>query len=483
MPADDERSSATGPDTVEPAGSRGSQLRARLVPAAIVLAPLMLIAWCFWPGHMSGDTLAQIGQADSGHYTNQHAPILMALWHPFFGLGVGPGWILALQLVVFGLACYLLLRSVLRPVPAAVGTAALCMSPVVFGMLGYLSRDVWFTELTLLTFACVARAAADPVNRRRWVVAALAAGWLTLASRQNAAAAVFLAFAVLAGLLVADRWGPASPTSPRVLRTGPRRVVTAIVAGLVATVALMASQVAVNAAIGVEDVNPEQYLMIYDVAALSHQDHENFFPKDVMPARSMATVDRFWSVDSVNPYLFSPDRPIATPLPPKAVEHLRTAWVDRITGDPLGYLKERGQLMLRQLAIGRRATFIYHPAIDANSFGYVVKHAEADRQARDYVEGFADENLDGGVLYPLWLYLIAGVVAGAWLVRTRRPALVAVGALGLGMLTFQLGLFVATMGTQYRFEFPMVVSALICVIVAVAHWRGRRADPATSAVA
>lgn len=441
-----------------------------LWPALIVLAPLVLIAYSFWPGHMSADTLAQIDQADTGDYTNQHAPILMFLWHPFYDLGLGPGWALGLQLLVFGLACFLLLRSVLSRRAAAIGTAVICLSPVVFGMLGYLSRDVWFTELTLLTFACALRTVTSARHRRRWLIVTFTVAWLTLASRQNAGAAIFLALAVVI-----------APVLPIALRSGRRRIPAAVTGGLLATVALMVTLVPVNAAIGVRDVNPEQYLYIYDVAALSHQDQENLFPREVMPQGGIEPINTFWNVDSVNPYLFSAAPPIATPLADDAVVKLRTAWLDSIGNDPLGYVRARTDLMLRQLAIGRRATFIYHPGVDQNGQGFVVTHPEANRQARDYVEGFADDALDGGVLYPLWLYLAAAIVSGLYLLRTRRPGLVVVGALGLAGLTAQAGLFLAAMGTQYRFEFAMVAIAIITTVVAVAAWSGQRRARSISA--
>lgn len=453
-------------DVIARRGSRRSPdlsvLAPRALPAVIVLVPLALIAFCFWPGHISSDSIAQIRQARDGDFTDQHAPLLMALWYPWYHLGFGPGWVLTLQLVVFGLAAYLLLRAALRPLGAAIATALISLSPVLFGMLGYLSRDVWFTELTLLTFACVLRATLSTAHRTRWTVAALVAAWLALASRQNAGAAIFPALAILAMPLVASR-----------VRPGARRVAGAIGGGIVLTLALMATQIPANLAIGTDEVHPEQFVMMYDVAALSHQNHENLFPRDVMPARGTRPIDDFWNIDSVNSYMYGKGHPIQKPLSDARVSSLRSAWIDAIKGDPLGYLEERWQLFTHQLAFSRSAVWVFHPGIDTNSLGLSAAHPGADRRASDYVQHFGDKDNNGGLLYRVWIYLLAGIVVGALLIRTRRPALVVLGALGLAALTLQAGLFFGTMSTQYRFEFPTIVFAIIPAVVGIAAWRGR----------
>ena len=42
-----------------------------------------------------------------------------------------------------------------------------------------------------------------------------------------------------------------------------------------------------------------------------------------------------------------------------------------------------------------------------------------------------------------------------------------VGALGLTALTYQSGLFIGTMATQYRFEYPVVVVGMLVTVIGV----------------
>src|ERR1700757_1565863 len=90
----------------EPA--KRSPILGRALAALILLGAVGLTAIAFWPGRMGGDTLDEIAQAKAGTYTDQHAPILEALWHPFIVHGIGPGWVLTAQLLVFAGGCYLL---------------------------------------------------------------------------------------------------------------------------------------------------------------------------------------------------------------------------------------------------------------------------------------------------------------------------------------------------------------------------------------
>jgi uncharacterized membrane protein YhaH (DUF805 family) len=439
---------------------RAAAWRSAAVVAVILLLPVAVVAYTHWPGMMSNDTLAQIREVISGNFTNQHAPLLMALWWPWYHLGFGPGWVLGGQLLTFVIGCWLVLRAALAPVAAAIAASLVAFSPPVFGLLGYLSRDVWFTAALIMTFGLTVRALQDRRRRGLWIGLALAAAWLALAARQNAFPSVVLALVVLGGLLLAGRG-----------YAGRRLIVGSLVAGIVVCGALLVTQRVFSAAVGVKDVHPQQYSMIYDLAALSHELRENLFPPDVMPQRGIDVIDERWDRERMNRFVFEDDSPIEFNLAEQPYASLRRAWLDAITDHPLTYLKARAGIQLFQMGIGRRAVWVYQPWIDPNSLGYSIRNVRAHEAAADYVQGFADPNNNGRYpFYLLWLYLLVAAAAGAWLVaRGRRsPALLAVGALGLAGLTFQVGLFFGAAAVNYRYQYSVVVSAILCAIVLVA---------------
>ena len=436
----------------------------RAAVALLLLLPVAVAAVSFWPGHMSADTLAQIEQMRTGKYNNQHAALLMVLWRPFYlNLDAGPGWLLAGQLVAFVLGCFLILRAAFGPVGAAAGTALVSLLPPVFGMLAYLGRDTWFTVALVLTFGLIVRAAqASSRARWWWLGAALAAAWLTLAARQNALPAVAVPCTLIAGLVIAGRLARRD-SPPRRLSERWRQVLAAVLAGVVLTGGLAATQWVATAAIGARDMNIEQYTFIYDLAALSERERENLFPPDVMPERGMRPVDAYWNEDTMLGYVFGAQPPIAVPpLSERAGADLRESWLDAIADHPLEYLDVRLDLLLRQLAVTRSAIWVYHPVIDPNPFGYEIRFPDVNGAAKDYIGAFANRENDGGWIYSLWVYQLLALAAVALLVRWSRGwALATVGGLGLAALAYQVGLFFSAPVAQSRYEFPVVVAGLL----------------------
>jgi hypothetical protein len=452
-----------------------------LVPVVGLLALPVAVVWVgFAPGLMNADTLSQIGEMDFGDFTNRHAPLLMALWKPLYELGVGPSAVLAAQVTAFVVAAFILLRTVFRPLPAAAIVAAISFWPPVFGMLGTLGRDTWFAVLLLLSFAFIVRATQSGWPARgRWLAAALVVLWPTLAARQNAATAVVLACALIAALALphlANRGGPWRA----LVRTPRRSILAAIVAGAALTAALLGTQWAAARAIGVRDVSPEQYLFIYDIAALSDREGENLFPPDVLPDQSMTVIDEHWSVDNMLPFVLGPPPgpPLITPLLPEDVDSLRDGWLDAVRDDPGGYLLARGALLGRQVSVTGPSRNVYYPGIDRgvlNPREYSISFPDTYVVAADYLNLFSDQEQDGGALYTVWAYLLLAGAAALVLMRRGRPlALVAIGVLALTAITLQAGLFFGATGAGYRLEFPAVIAAMLAGAVALRYALDRR---------
>jgi hypothetical protein len=444
---------------------------------------VVVVCVCFWPGHMGIDTISQIVEMDAGDYTNRHAPLLMALWAPFYELGAGPGAVLVAQVVAFLLGGYLILRAAFRPIYAGAITVAISLTPMVFPYLGFVARDTWFAALLLLSFGLTVRAAQSAWPARGgWIAAAIAAIWLTLAARQNAAPAIVLACVVLCGLLL-ERWARGREPRPAAVRTPRRTVLAAAAGGVLLTAGLMGTQLVGSAAIGVRDTNPEQHLFIYDLAGLSDRSGENLLPPDVLPRRDMEVIESGWGVDSSVFLTLEPSPPISTPLGSEQMDSLRDAWLDEVAADPWGYLGVRGELFLHQLALTRDPRWVVTWGIADNPFGYEIALPGANDAALDYLSPFTHVELEGGfspvtnggLLYAAWAYLLVTAIAAVVLLRRGRPApILTVGTLALSAVTLQVGLFLGAMGTEYRFEFPAVVAALFAAPVAIAFALSRR---------
>ncbi len=441
----------------------GGGRRPRLAELAF-LGPMLIAAAVvcvgFWPGHMSADTLTQIAQvSDRTPITDHHAPILVWLWSLVWPLGLGPGFVLVLQVAAFLVGAYLVARAAFGRMGASLVATALTLSPLAIGMVGYLSRDTWFIALLLLAFGLAIRLTRT-TGRDRTVtaVAALVAAFLCLAARQNAAPAVVIAVIAVAALLLAPRLAGAS----RLKRLG-----LPLAAGVAATVAMLGLQVGSLRAFGVESARPEQYVYFYDLAALSVDEGRSLFPESVYPSGDVAVLAQTSSLDSIIPLGFGEDPPISMPRPPEQIDEMRDAWVDTVTDDPIDYLQMRTESWLHQISVSQVPIFIYHPGIDANDQGFEVAFPDENEVVTDYQELFADEFLNGYVFHRVWIYLLIAAVAAVLLLRRRTAPLLIVGGAALAAWTYQFGLFFGAMGTQYRLEYPAVVLAILAAAVLV----------------
>ena len=171
------------------------------------------------------------------------------------------------------------------------------------------------------------------------------------------------------------------------------------------------------------------------------------------------------SVDT-HPLAFGEQPPIGMPRSDAQVAEMREVWLDEVTGDPLDYLDWRWDAFMAQIGIDSPGIFVYHPVIDPNDLGYSVAIPELNDVATGYQELFADDYLNGGTFHLAWFYLLLGLCSAIVLLAVRGVTRV-VGALALSTLTYQVGLFFGTMGTQWRFEFPTAAITLICTAVAV----------------
>lgn len=416
----------------------------------------MAIATVAWPGHMSSDTLAQIDSVRSGRYNDWHAPILSALWRPFFRLGVGPGWVLVASTVTMCVSSYLLLRTSLRRRGAALCTAAIVASPQVLGYLLVLSRDTWFTALLLASFAALATLHRYP--RRTLVAVAFAALWLALSSRQNA-----LPAGLVAALAAFDTVGLGQQLATRVraLRGPVARVGFRLGAAVVVLLSILGTQWVARAAIDVERRAPEQALYIYDLANLSVRARRVLFSPSVYPAQDLDLLERRTNVYSVNPLLFGDGAPIPFPVPPSALDDLRRDWRHAVKTYPVAYSRIRWKQWTRQIGWSGNTWWIYHPEVDSNSWGYKTRFDSIDDGVGEYVEAFAsNDNLDGGVVHRVWVYMTVNSLA-ALLLFSRESRRRTIGWLNLAVLAYAATFFVGAMGVQYRFSYPNVVVALL----------------------
>lgn len=438
----------------------------RIVAAGVLALVVILIAIPFWPGRMDADTLNEISDAMTGTYSDEHAPILEAIWHPFIIHGVGPAWVLTGTLVLLVVSLYMLLRLVARPVPAALIVLVICLSPPVYGQLGRVGRDDWYLALLLASFACASRYISGPSRFRwLWLVGTVAAAWFCQAARQNAALSIIIPLALVAAPTIMGR-------APRLAARRWLLVLLSLIAGGITTLAIVGTEKLADHAIGVVAVHRAADLYVYDLGRLSRVEHRNLFPASVVRNRALAPIEAHFSNASMVAMIVGPGHPVPFPYTEKEYSELRHAWLKAITGNPGDYLSARVSNFLEELNITASPVYPYHLVIDGNPWNYHTTFPWANRIANDYEKPFVkDAATIGGVLYTAWPYLLACLIAVILAVVRPTARSVVFGAIALSTLTYQVSLAFALMGLDYRFEFPSVVIGLLvtaaglCVLV------------------
>jgi hypothetical protein len=425
----------------------------RALAGLVLLVPVVLVCVGFWPGHMNADTLTQIDGVRTGDITDRHAWLLSELWRVVYPLGVNAGWILTGTVITFVAGSYVVLRAALGRISAAVGAALVALLPQNFGSLGLIGRDIWFTALLVLAFGLLVRATQRTGRVQIGLfVGALLAGILSQASRQNAITAMVVFFAA-AAFVAYIRWGSGWHLPERLRNGRWRRVGGYALCGVLASVLVAGALAIGRPAFGVQAQHPEQWLYIYDLAEMSQREGQVLFSRSVF---------------------LPPDPPIVTPLPEADFDGLSGDWRDAVLDHPLEYLDVRWDLFMRQIAVTQPPTQIYHPVIDGSTLGYQIRFPDANQAAKDYVEAFADDTLNGNLLHATWLYLVIALGAAVVLLRSKEVALKIVGLMAVAALLYQVGLFLGATGVGLRLEDPARIMALLAGIVASASLIRRR---------
>ena len=454
-------------------------LGSRAIAVLVLLVPVAIVDVTVWPGHLNADSLNMIAQAQAGQYTNWWSPVFEWIWHPFYNLGLGPGWLLTLQTAGVSLGSYLLLRTAFGRVVSALLAAAICLSPPVFAQLILMGRDMWFLSATMLAFGFGVRGTGVAGRARLgWYLLALIAAWFAQAARQNAVTALVFLFAYLAWVLLAD--AKRADGSPRI-RSGRWRVVAAIGIAIVVSLALYGEQLGIQKAIGVQNTHPGQAVYIYDLEMLSKQTGRNLFPPSIVANRGMTVIDANFSEDDVIPIIVNGiGLSNGWPIEGARLKALTHAWKTAVLHHPLDYLDERARLELREWSITARPYTVYQPNnFGDNSLGIHVEDPSLDRVAIDYLNLFTDDGyVYGGPLLYAWIYLLLATVWGVMLVRqaSRNRQLGLIGWCALSAWGLQVGYLVGTAGSAYRYENLTIVAALVttCVMVNQLYRRWRK---------
>lgn len=408
-----------------------------LVAAACASAWLVL----FHPGFMSVDSADQLMQARSGVLSDWHAPVMSVLWMGLERVVAGPFGMLVLQTAAFWSGLALLVARIAAPLASKVAFLVLfALAPPVVSIAGAVWKDVLMVSLLVLACGLAGHRLAF------WPVALLA----TL-SRYNAVTAVV-------GVMLLH-FASDGPTLRRILHA------------LVATAALFALSLAINAALVDQRMHPMQMFALDDLIAITASSKEipNVDPchqrrKGLTQLTPHDEPKVVAAVASWRRFRFCSDD--------TASKALVGEWLRNLLAHPLPYALHRAKMASRLLGIELMpGNFVMARSTYAGSKAVTLEPPAPATPWQDWFGTRMWELRDYGVFRP-WIYGLLGVGAcAAAAVRGRWwPCFIA-----LSGLTCELGLFLVAPSADYRYSYWMIVSALIATAWLVAERAGGRA--------
>jgi hypothetical protein len=411
-----------------------------------------------------------------GEVDDWYSPILMSCWRLVEWLGLPPSTVLVGTTLVVVIALLTIYRLALSRSWGIIATAATLLFPPVYGLLGWVGRDVWFLALLLVVAAALGWASVLPRHRTTLLVVALVAAWFAADARQNGLPVL----AVVGGIAAWLTLGPRA-----------RRWLWVAAAAILATVVGLGAQRLAHTVTVQRDVAIEQALYYQDLLAISLRLQESQVPRELLDPDRLDDVRRLWVPAQIGAVLFRDDppvdyRPYGGHEP--RTELLRDAWIDTITEHPFDYAAERLDLYRRLLGIGDEvpgAWYAESDRIDQRSSEFQQRFTGLNDARRAYIELFESGAPGlGGPLHGAWIYLLLGLVGAAAIVVTSARLRVLGASLLALQVSLQLVLVIAAPLLEYRFELFQVVLGIVAVVIGARVWfEARRRDAITPVVA
>jgi hypothetical protein len=434
--------------------------------AAILAAGFVVTVAANWPGHLSYDSILQLGQARSGVYNTWHPPVMA--WLLGLGDAVWPGTGLFIAfdaLLAFGTLAVAVWLGRQRAGWTVAGVAAgTVLLPQLLIYQGIVWKDVLFADVMVAGFACLALAANVQC---RWWFGGASCVLLVLAglARQNGLVLLPFAAAAVGWIAARDGWAPW-----RAALVGGG-VLVALVTGVFGANALL------NLRSDGEPGPTEQLrlLQIYDLAGAAAHD-----PGLALDGLDEDDPDMAQTIRALAPRLYTPVRSDPLNGAPQMQTSMRTLDEDALSADwhalvlhrPWLYLRMRsavfGQVLLTPDIAACRPIFTGVEAPENLLRGLNLK---GRRDGRDLFFDRYGKALFGTPALshvPFLLVAMAGVVL---FLRRRRAADIAFAAMLGGALAFTASFFVISIACDYRYLYALDLSALVALIYASTDWR------------
>jgi hypothetical protein len=433
------------------------------VIGALALFGFLVVWWVYRPGFMSVDSVAQLGEARSGAFTDFHPPILALIWRYLDKLWPGPIGMLILLDGLFWLGAAVFFRLLRWPLWAKAGALIVAgFQPAVFMLLGTIWKDTLMQATLLAATSAMLLAGPRPRARVVGLLLALPLMFIAIAARHNGIGAAWPLLAIpFFGVSWFTRWAR------------PWQLAAALAAGLVLSLSLHQASGLLSRKIA-EPTEYWQMTPIYDLVGMSLQVDEMLIDAEdgiLSPRVDLARLRRVYDPrDHLRLYHCRGKN--CTPAllrtnDPARLRALRANWKRAILAHPRAYLAHRWRVFRELLRFeGRRVDL--STGISKNRLGVPTQRSEAGTFIVDLLA-----RAPNFPFYATWFYALlesALLVVGALeFFKRGRPLSLCFSASGLIYLaTF----FFATGAPDFRYSSWTILTTLLatCALAGFEGW-------------
>lgn len=411
------------------------------------IMPAGLVAWAYWPGLMTWDSVRQYSEALSGDMDDWHPPVMQWIWRQAIAIHPGPAPMLLLQLALYWGGLTLLaaaaLRRQRRPLALAILACGLC--PLGLALTGMVLKDSLMAGALLVATGAIAQR----LERGGAAWAVVAAAMILFASTLR-----FNAFAACLPLTVA--------VLPRSWRRGHSRL---LLTSGIATLGLMVAMPLASRLIGAKPSGVELSLVIFDLGGITEHSGVNVFP-DYLEVRDPVSVNhgcyRPDKWDSYSDWV-DPECPLGY-----------TAWNDNVDPAELNsYAFWAGEILLHPIAYGEHR--LTHFAVSTrilplpdnierpvpengapNSWGFYVTPNPVKRA----IDALAMAMAHTPIGWPIfWMGAALGALIASWGLSSARL----VAPLGLSSLFYGSSYLVFGVAAELRYHLWTELAALLAI--------------------
>ncbi len=444
----------------------------RFVGYLICFLGLGLTLWAFYPGLMSPDSIASLGEGRSGIIYDQNSAIMSYLWGFLDEVVAGPGLMLVLQAGVFWAAILCLWEAAYRE-SLLLGLALVVFPfmPQILSQLPVIWKDVEMATTLLMSAALVLFA-----KKKKSKIALLLSPvflFYGFAARLNSLPAV-LPLAIWTGFVAAS-----------VFELQKSRLAPVMV-GASYFVVLLVSVFAFQAMITEGRTSyPFQMVQLYDLAAISIRNGEPRFPEYIVENRnfSMDGVRANYTPTTVGTLVYAGESrdgrlPVLEVVETQAkIGYLRATWQRQVSQNPGAYLTHRLEVFAQLVGLGRSVSLQYwDPTLSRNPPEFATTTNGASRLLTAYFGIFQRP-----VMQTFFFRAIVWILLCFYLLyRSVRSQLAGdwdfVFVLSVSSLLYIFSYFFIAPAADFRYVYWPAIASAVAVIFGVYLLRKEKAE-------